>query len=134
MKKLLVLLMAVVMLASSIPGVAEMTDGQADTLLRYSYTTNIVARLSISSSGTATCSGEIDAKSGGYDTEITVKLLQKKNGVWSSIASWSGTTYKKGTKTVPMGYSYKVVVSGKVKNAAGAVVERPKAESAVKSY
>ena len=100
----------------------------------YTYTASIDAQLSISSSGTATCSGEVTPRSSSNSASVVVVLEQKKNGNWSTFASWSGGSYDKGTKKLTAGYSYRVVVMGTVKSSSGTVLETPTKTTSVKSY
>lgn len=71
-------------------------------------------KLSISSSGTATCTGSTTVFS-GYKAYTVVELQRKSNGTWSSIDSWSatgGTTASVNkSRSVSKGYSYRVKVT-----------------------
>ena len=102
----------------------------------YTLTSDISAALSISG-GTATCSGTISMRSGS-SASMTMKLQQKVDNKWTTIATWttSGkapTVSLSKTKSVSKGYSYRVYVSGTVKNDAEPA-ETPSKTSPIKSY
>lgn len=68
-----------------------------------------------------------------------MKLQQKKDGNWTTIASWPASGSKgeavslSKTKNISKGYSYRVYVSGTVKNDAEPA-ETPSKTSPIKSY
>ena len=107
-----------------------------DIQLCYTLTSDISAALSISG-GTATCSGKILMRSGS-SASMTMKLQQKVDNKWTTIATW--TTSGKApsvslskSKSVSKGYSYRVYVSGTVKNGSDPA-ETPSKTSSIKSY
>lgn len=107
-------------------------------LLRYTYTSNVYCGFSISSSGVASCDGDVYPKS-GYSASVAVKL-QQNDGGWKTIATWTGSgqagkaASASGTKSVSAGYDYRVVVEGTVRNSSGTVVESPKVTSDTRHY
>ena len=74
----------------------------------------------------------------GSSARMTMKLQQKVDNKWTTIATWttSGkapTVSLSKTKSVSKGYSYRVYVSGTVKNDAEPA-ETPSKTSPIKSY
>lgn len=134
MRRISALVVTLMLLLSTSTALADITQEGPPVQLYYQQTVSIDAQLSISSSGTATCSGEIEPRASTSIVSITVALKQKKNGVWTTIASWAGGSYASGAKKVTAGYAYKVVVSGVVKDSGGTVLERPTKETKEKRY
>lgn len=70
--------------------------GDPEFNIQSAYYNNAIASISISGSGTASCSASVTGKR-GITTKITVKLYLQKysNGKWTTAKQWSGS--KKGT-------------------------------------
>lgn len=104
----------------------------------YNQTARISASLVINGS-TAECMGKIIPNSDATVSSMTMKLQQKKDGIWTTIASWLASGSKgetvslSKTKSISKGYSYRVYVSGTVKNGVDPA-ETPSKTSSVKSY
>ena len=133
MKKLVFVALTMLLLLMTVSFSAHAED---DIQLCYTLTSDISAALSISG-GTATCSGTISMRSGS-SASMTMKLHQKVDNKWTTIATWttSGkapTVSLSKTKSVSKGYSYRVYVSGTVKNDAEPA-ETPSKTSPIKSY
>lgn len=84
-------------------------------MARYTYTRDIKTTLSISSSGTATATGNITGYQGTTTkVQIILYLQQYKDGKWQDVTSWTQTFNNyKGTledtySTVQKGYKYRV--------------------------
>jgi len=97
-------------------GESKKTEG----VTKWSYTSATDTRLSISSSGTAICTGKITGYQGTTTkVEIYLYLQQYKNGAWSTVSggswyqlfnSYKGTLQK--TKSgLAKGYQYRVKAS-----------------------
>lgn len=134
MRRISALVVTLMLLLSGSSVLADTAPEGPPVQLYYLHTVSIDAQLSISSSGTATCSGEIEPRASTSIVSITVALKQKKNSAWTTIASWMGDSYASGAKKVTAGYAYKVVVSGVVKDSSGTVLERPTQETKEKRY
>lgn len=104
----------------------------------YNQTARISASLVINGS-MAECMGKIIPNSDATVSSMTMKLQQKKDGNWTTIASWLASGSKgetvslSKTKSISKGYSYRVYVSGTVKNGVDPA-ETPSKTSSVKSY
>ena len=122
MRKITVVVLALFLILGSTVGYAEIHSIQPPIQLYYTHTASITAELKITG-GTASCYGEIQPKSGVSSSSITVELQQYKNGKWIPLGSWSGKTSAKGSKSVASGYKYKVIVTGKMMDAKGKVLE-----------
>ena len=83
--------------------------------------------------------GKIIPNSDATVSSMTMKLQQKKDGNWTTIASWLASGSKgetvslSKTKSISKGYSYRVYVSGTVKNGVDPA-ETPSKTSSIKSY
>lgn len=64
--------------------------------IQSAYYNNAITSISISGSGTASCSATVTGKR-GVTTKITIKLYLQKysNGKWTTVKQWSGS--KNGT-------------------------------------
>ena len=95
------------------PGTLEQTE--SDIMPCFEYTNTTATTLSISTSGTATCSAKLNGYN-GTTTKIVIKMtLQKKTLLWwSEVDSWSTTInnwYGSLTKTASVGSgTYRVKV------------------------
>lgn len=104
----------------------------------YSYTSSITASLSIND-GIAKATGKVIPEENRH-TSITVHLQQESDsGTWFTISTWtsnntSGKSEAGGTKSLVSGYNYRVYVTGKVYNSAGAAIETVNKYSVTKSY
>lgn len=87
----------------------------------------------------AICKGTVQPSKSTYTASIKV-TLQKQNGGWKDVASWSASAsagqavVKTGTATLQTGYSYRVVVSGTIKNSEGKIIEQPSKTSTTITY
>lgn len=82
---------------------------------RYTYIDAVGAKISINSSGLASCTGVGYAK-GTYDTvDLTVYLQQYKNGTWTTLQTWTGSgtnmAVVSGEYYVYKGYKYRTKTS-----------------------
>ena len=107
----------------------------------YVGTATAKAQLTISTSGKASCVGVVKPEASTSKASITVKLRQRKDGgAWATIGQWTDSgSGKDGAEvsqsmTVSSGYSYQVVMTGTVKDAAGKVLDNISEKSAVKRY
>ncbi|MDO5377486.1 MAG: hypothetical protein Q4G52_04040 [Clostridia bacterium] len=105
----------------------------------YNGTNAATATLSISG-GTANCLGKVKPSGATQSASISMKLQQKKDGRWTTIATWTGsasngsTASLSKTKSVAKGYEYRVYVSGTIKNSDGSAAEKPSKYSSTVSY
>lgn len=95
----------------------------------YTHTEEIAADLSVSG-GTATCAGRLVLKSSNHSGSVIVRLQQKNGNNWMAFGYWGGTSsppgkiaFASGTKALVHGYTYRVVVIGKIIDSAGNVLE-----------
>ncbi len=120
-KKMLAIVLTLVLVLCTIPlsAHAEELDPESDEMILMSaYTNTTKTTLSISTSGTATCTGSLTGYSGTTTkVEIFLYLQQYKNGAWSNVTgSWYSlfNTYKgtlQKTYGVAKGYQYRVKAS-----------------------
>lgn len=132
MKRLLCILLAVTLLSSGFTALAAMPD---TAVPYYTGTASIYANLSISSTGLASCSGNISLRS-GYVANLTMKLQQYTSNGWTTIETWFTATQKglSGSRYVTHGYYYRVVTSASVYTSSGGYVESPSVTSSSKYY
>ena len=86
--------------------------------------------LSISTSGSASCSGTVRLQSG----HVTVTLKRDGSGIKTWTASGSGTVKAGGTYNVTKNHTYVVTTTAKVYDANGKLVDTVTKNSAEKSY
>ena len=133
-------LFALLMLFSATAGYAsEFWDRGIQTY--YVGTRDAKAQLTISTSGKASCTGTAKPEASTSKVSITVKLRQKKeDGAWAVIGRWTDSGSGKNgveireTMPVERGYSYQVVMTGTVRDAAGKVLDNISEKSSVKRY
>jgi len=105
----------------------------------YDATNRVYTDLSISS-GSAECYGKIKPAGATQSTSITMRLQQKKDGIWTNIATWTGSATEgkaaslSKTKSVAKGYDYRLYVSGTIKNSDGSTAESPYKYSSTVHY
>lgn len=134
MKKTVSMLLMLLVLAAAVSS----AWAEGDIQPFYNQIAKISANLEISGA-TATCTGKIAPTSDATVSSMTMKLQQKKDGNWVTIATWSASGAKgqavnlSKTKSISKGYSYRVYVSGTVKNGVDPA-ETPSYTSTVKSY
>lgn len=132
-RKTFLLLLLLILVAAASSAWAE-----GDIQPFYNQTAKISGNLEISGA-TATCTGKITPTSDATVSSMTMKFQQRKDGSWITIATWSASGAKgkavslSKTKNISKGYSYRVYVSGTVKNGVDPA-ETPSYTSAVKSY
>ena len=135
-KKLIGLALVLVILISSASAFAQILPPISPY---YTDTSLIGAGLSINN-GVASCDGFVSPNSSSKIATVSVRLQRLVDGRWSQIASWSDTASAgltaaaTGTKSVTKGYSYRVMVYGTVKDAAGNVLERTSRASYTVDY
>ena len=107
----------------------------------YVGTRDAKAQLTISTSGKASCTGTAKPEASTSKVSITVKLRQKKDdGAWALIGRWTDSGSGKDgveireTMPVERGYSYQVVMTGTVRDAAGKVLDNISEKSSVRRY
>ena len=95
---------------------------------RFTHIYSVSAGLTIdSSTGLATCEGFGSSKANDNTVSITVQLQQYKNGVWTTLKSWSGSDTVSVSVTglyyVYKGYKYRTNVAVIVYDANGNYLE-----------
>lgn len=133
-KKVISLVLAILLVASIAP--TGFAAGEISPF--YLHADSVSVSLSISG-GTADCTGKIRPKGTGTTAAVTVRLQQKVNGVWKSISSWDNTgtgltVVANGSTSISKGYSYRVTVSGTIKDSSGTIIEHVSKTSATKDY
>ncbi len=107
--------------------------------LMYTHTEKATLDLSIAQ-GTATCKCRVRPNSAEYTVDVTISLKRKSGNAWINVATWSGSG--KGargvsiskTKALSVKGDYKLVLSAKIKNSSGAVLESISKTSATRTY
>lgn len=89
---------------------------------RYAGVSWVKADLDISTSGAASCSGEVKLKS-GYTADLKVLLKQDGTAIKTWTSSGSGTVTAGGTYYVTSGHDYVVTATATVYDSRGLVVE-----------
>jgi len=119
MKKAISFLVAALMLCASIPCASAAAGEPIQPM--WKYLNRIDGTIKISTGGIATVAATVQSRaSGSQKTGITVSLQQKKPDGWKEIKSWTATqegSYALITRrswAVPHGYSYKIVVTGRM--------------------
>lgn len=134
MKKTVFMLLMLLILTATVSS----AWAEGDIQPFYNQVSRIAADLAISGAE-AICSGRIIPTDDATVSSMTMKLQQKKDGNWVTIATWSASGAKgqavnlSKTKSISKGYSYRVYVSGTVKNGVDPA-ETPSYTSTVKSY
>lgn len=128
--------MLMLCLAMLLPVGVSATQEGGQISPRFSTVSTFEAKLSISGSGYATCTGDSFART-GHTAEVLLELQQKNGANWETIKEWSGSgksvTIDDG-RFVTAGYDYRLKLSADVYNASGNRVESPVAYSAIVNY
>ena len=116
---------------------ADLAEPAEPIAPQYELTYKAQAVLSISSSGTATCTGKIIANESTSRVNLTLKIYKKSGSAWNLVRSWNtlnnlGQASLSRTQSVTPG-AYKVTVTGTVKTSAGQT-ERVSKSSPVKTF
>jgi len=103
----------------------------------YTHISSITSGLSISSSGMASCSGQVIHASGNH-ARLVVTLQQQRNGVWQRFDEWETTGSTMVTlgrdRAVTTGFRYRVVVTATIFDATGRVLETASRTSPERSF
>lgn len=134
MRSLCAGLMMVCLLVTSLTvsaGAAVITP--PEIVPQYTGISALEADLNINDDGCATCYGYVRVKS-GYTVTLSVQL--KRDGVVIKTWSDSGTSSFSIEEDyyVTGNHDYQVIVTAKVKNSAGTVIETPSVRSVIVSY
>ena len=109
----------------SLCGQAFALSNDVKTILpRYSYTRTVSAGLSMSSSGVASCYGQIVSSDIESEISLNVRLQKKEGSVWVLVKKWSASNVGVGDLTIDKDYSvepgtYRVIASGIVTDVSG---------------
>lgn len=114
MKKTVTLLLSCALLLwAMLPVAAAEPAGSAQS--RYSYISHCTASLSISSQGTALCTGRLSV-SGGSSTELLLELYQETDSGWTRLQKWeitgSASFTANKSRNVDSGSTYRLMVYG----------------------
>lgn len=125
-KRILAVLLALCCFCASVVS-ASAIDADLDAPIaeaRYTGAVSVSSNISVSTSGTATCTAVVQIRS-GYTAKTTLKLQRSSNNSkWSTRKSWTGTDgVLTKTKSVAAGYYYRAQVSTKVYNSSGTLVD-----------
>lgn len=131
-RRLLCVLLTLSLLSS---GLTAFAANEYEPMPCYNSTLSIAANLSISSSGLASCSGNIRFSDSSASANVVMKLQRYKNSSWSTVATWSANdaTSLSKTRYVTGDYYYRVVFSATVYSS-GTYVESPSATSSMVYY
>lgn len=106
---------------------------------RYAYISMIALGLTISSSGQASCTANVELYP-GYKADVTMNLQKQTSETsWSTVKTWTGSGAGAlgidlyGTYWVDKG-TYVVEAVVEVKNSSGRVIEKQTSYSPIKSY
>ena len=92
----------------------------------YTGTTLVTANIGAASGDRVNCEGSVKLKS-GYEADLLMELQKETDGGWSTIKSWStsgsGTIRLSKTYFIVSGNTYRVLVSGTVRDSNGHYVE-----------
>ncbi len=100
---------------------------------RYTAITSLSSTLQISSTGAATCNGDVELWD-GYTVDLKVELRQDGVTIKTWTDSGSGKANAGGTYFVTSGHNYLVVTTATVYDGNGRWVESPSKNSVVSSY
>lgn len=137
-KKAVCMTMAVLILCVSANAGELQTNLDPEVITpRYSYTDDVYAALSISSSGAASCSASATAISPSYEVDLTM-TLQRNNGGWKTVRSWTNSAdlsvSLSGIWYVTPGYDYRVETNATIKNSSGRTLETVTVHSRTVEY
>ena len=127
--KLGVMLLAVIMLLSTIPVSAANPEISP---LRYDNISSMLVSLVISDKGLASCDGQITLRGGASVDMSKNQITWSDEKTWTASGSYVVTIDK--DYFVVSGYYYRVKLSGTVYDSSGAYVESPLTYSSVKYY
>lgn len=120
MKRFYAVVVALFVVVAYVPNFAEAAIRE-DVIVQpmYLYTSDVTAKLTISSSGNASCTGKIYAWSDSSNIAMTVVLYQQTDAGWKKVADWRNSATGVDHLTISESYSvdagtYKVVVTGTV--------------------
>lgn len=120
MKRFYALILTLLVVGACVPisAGAAIRDG-ASVQPMYLYTSDVTAKLTISSSGNASCTGKIYAWNDSSNITMTVVLYRQTDVGWTKIADWEKNATGVDHLTIFESYSveagtYKVVVTGTV--------------------
>ena len=132
-RKMVALLLMVALMLSG-PAVslwaAEVETSSSNPASKYQYIASLNAKLSISSSGIASCSGYMSTWD-SYKVEMTMELQKYNNSLrrWDRVYTWPTVkgdgvkgVKKEGTYSVSSG-RYRVALTGKVLSSNNSVLE-----------
>lgn len=117
-KQILTFLLTVLFCSYLLPwcGLASVEPGTVSP--QYDYTSKIRCSLSISTSGVASCKGNIRAKEDTSTVSIKLRLLRKNGTSWTPVATWernNQSLFASIDKDCSVGAgTYKLVISGSV--------------------
>ncbi len=100
---------------------------------RYAAITSLSSTLKISSTGAATCKGDVELWD-GYTVDLKVELRQDGVTIKTWTDSGSGKVNAGGTYFVTSGHNYLVVTTATIHDNDGNWIESPSKNSAVVSY
>ena len=120
MKRFYALILTLLVVCACVPisaGAAIRDDASVQPM--YLYTSDVTAKLTISSSGNASCTGKIYAWSDSSNIAITVALYKQTDAGWTKVTDWGKSARGVDHLTISESYSvdagtYKVVVTGTV--------------------
>lgn len=110
-----------------------MTVHAAEIAPRYTGLASFSAGLTISTTGKASCSGNVSLRS-GYTADVTVELKQDGSTIQTWTSSGSIMINAGGSCYVTSGHSYVVTTTVTVYDSDGNVVDNPSKDSPVKNY
>ncbi|KPU43274.1 hypothetical protein OXPF_27150 [Oxobacter pfennigii] len=142
-KKIVPLVLIIIISLSYLPAYAHESNAERlssdDMVIQpyFSYISIFQNAFDISTSGKASVSSYLTARDVD-EVGVEASLQQNKNGVWTTIKSWSNTSPGtnsglSGTYYVTAGYSYRLVSNGKVYKD-GSLVEQTSYISEIKNY
>ena len=125
MKRILAMILVLAMLVSMLT-LTVMAEGETTIMPRYSYIDVINSRLSISSSGLASCNAN-SGFSGGASQKLICELQRYNGSTWTTVKTWTKTsTYSANIAkqyAVYSGYTYRLRTTCRVYNSSGTIVE-----------
>ena len=141
MKKAIAFFTALVLIGNCSVFAADQSEYQNTEEYVYTPSRNIAISgtengLTITASGSAQCSGKTTVVS-GYKAKIKVEL-QRKNGSWSTIKTWTatgdGVARISKSYSVSSGYQYRVKTTHYALTSSGSIVESQYGYSDLVSY
>jgi len=130
MKKVVIILAALLLLGCNTVALAEELDNNAQNTLNPMYigVQSIVCDIHISSTGVIRCTGSVLLANSYHRADVNWTLQRSNGSTWSNVTTWSTPIYSGSstsldkTRYANHGYAYRLVVTVKVYSSSGNII------------